>query len=35
MGIAKQYYASLKVDEIKECKLIHFYHKVCKQNNLI
>lgn len=33
MDVAKQYYARLKVDEIKECKLINFYHRVCKQNN--
>jgi len=33
MVVAKQYYARLKVDEIKECKLISSYHRVCKQNN--
>lgn len=33
MDVAKQYYARLKVDEIKECKLINSYHRVCKQNN--
>jgi hypothetical protein len=33
MDIAKQYYAMLRVDEIKECKQINTYHMVCKQNN--
>jgi hypothetical protein len=33
MDIAKQYYARLKVDEIKECKQINNYHRVCKQNH--
>jgi len=32
MDVAKQYYARLKVDEIKECKLISSYHRYCKQN---
>lgn len=35
MNVAKQYYARLKVDEIKECKLISSYHRVCKQNNTL
>ena len=33
MDVAKQYYARLKVDEIKECKSISSYHRVCKQNS--
>ena len=33
MDFVKQYSARLKVDEIKECKLISSYHRVCKQNN--
>jgi ribosomal protein L10 len=33
MDVAKRYYARLKVNEIKECKLINAYHRVCKQNN--
>jgi hypothetical protein len=33
MEVAKQYYVRLKVDEIKECKLINSYHRVCKQNS--
>ena len=33
MDIAKQYYVRLKADEIKECKLISSYHRVCRQNN--
>jgi len=33
MDVAKQYYARLKVDEIKECKLVSSYHRVCKQNS--
>jgi hypothetical protein len=33
MDVAKQYYARLKVDEIKECKLISSYHRVYKQLN--
>jgi hypothetical protein len=33
MDIAKQYYVRLKVDEIKECKLISSNHRVCKQNS--
>jgi hypothetical protein len=32
MDVAKQYYAWLKVDEIKECKSVSSYHQVCKQN---
>jgi hypothetical protein len=31
--VAKQYYARLRVDKIKECKWINTYHKVCKHNN--
>jgi hypothetical protein len=33
MDVAKQYYARLKADEIKECKLISSYHRLCRQNN--
>jgi len=33
MDVAKRYYARLKVNEIKECKIINSYHRVCKQNN--
>jgi len=33
MDVAKRYYAMVKVNEIKECKPISFYHTVCKQNN--
>jgi hypothetical protein len=33
MDVAKQYYARLKIDRIKECKLINSYHRVSKQNN--
>jgi len=33
IDVAKQCYARLKVDEIKECKLISSYHRVYKQNN--
>jgi hypothetical protein len=33
MDVAKQYYARLRVDEIKECKQINTYHTFCKQNN--
>ena len=33
MDVAKWYYARLKVNEIKECKIINSYHRVCKQNN--
>jgi hypothetical protein len=33
MDVAKQYYARLKVDEIKERKLISSYHRICKQKN--
>jgi len=33
MDVAKRYYARLKVNEIKEYKLISSYHRVCKQNN--
>jgi hypothetical protein len=33
MDIAKQYYARLKADEIKECKLISSYHRICRQYN--
>ena len=31
--IAKQYYARLNGDKIKERKRINSYHRVCKQNN--
>jgi len=33
MDVAKQYYFRLNVDEIKECKSISSYHRVCKQNS--
>jgi hypothetical protein len=35
MDIAKQYYARLKADEIKDCKLFSNTHRVCKQNHPI
>jgi hypothetical protein len=35
MDVAKQYYARLRADEIKECKLISPYHRVCKQSHPI
>ena len=31
MDIAKRYYTKLKVNELKECKLISFHHRICKQ----
>jgi len=33
MDVAKRYYARLKVNEIKECKLISSHYRVCKQNS--
>jgi hypothetical protein len=33
MDVAKLYYARLKVNEIKECKIINSHYRVCKQNN--
>ena len=33
IDVAKQYCVRLKVDEIKECKLISSYHRLCKQNS--
>jgi len=33
MDVAIRYYARLKVNEIKECKIINSYHRMCKQNN--
>jgi hypothetical protein len=33
MGVVKQCYARLRVDEFKECKVIDNYHYVCKQNH--
>jgi hypothetical protein len=33
LDVAKQYYARLKAERIKECKWINTYHMVCKQNN--
>ena len=33
MDVAKQYYVRFRVDEIKECKLIDSYHRLCKQNH--
>jgi hypothetical protein len=33
MDVVKQYYARLRVDEFKECKVIDNYHYVCKQNH--
>lgn len=35
MDVAKQYYARLKADEIKECKSISSKHRVCKQSHPI
>jgi hypothetical protein len=35
MDVAKRYYARLKVNEIKECKIINSHYRVCKQNNPI
>jgi hypothetical protein len=35
MDVAKQYYAQLRADELKECKLVSPYHRVCKQNHPI
>jgi hypothetical protein len=33
MDVAKQYYTRLRANEIKECKRINTYNRVCKQNN--
>ena len=33
MDTAKRYYAKLRVNEFKECKLITVRHRVCKQNS--
>jgi hypothetical protein len=33
MDVAKQYYVRFRVDEIKKCKLIDSYHRVCTQNH--
>jgi len=33
MDVAKRYYASLKVNEIKECELINSPYRVCRQNS--
>jgi hypothetical protein len=33
MDTEKRFYTRLRVDEIKECKLISNYHCVCKQNH--
>ena len=33
MDVAKRYYARLKVNEIKECKIISSHYRVCKQNS--
>jgi hypothetical protein len=33
MDVAKWYYARLKANEIKECKLLNSHYRVCKQNN--
>lgn len=30
IDVAKQYQARLKLDEIKECRLINSYNRVCK-----
>jgi len=35
MDVAKRYYARLKVNKIKECKLINSHYRVCKQNNQV
>jgi len=31
MDVAKRYYTKLKVSELKECKLISYHHRICKQ----
>jgi hypothetical protein len=33
MDTARQYFAKLRADEIKECKQIDSYHRVCKQKH--
>ena len=33
MDVAKRYYTTLKVNEIKECKLVRSEHRACKQKN--
>jgi hypothetical protein len=35
MDIAKQYYARLRVDEFKECKLMDNNHQLCKTKNYL
>jgi hypothetical protein len=35
MDSPRQYFAKLKADEIKECKQIDSYHRVCKQRHPI
>jgi hypothetical protein len=35
MDMAKQYYVRLRADEIKECKLVSPYHRVCERNHPI
>jgi hypothetical protein len=35
MDTARQYFAKLRADEIKECKQIDSYHRVCKQKHLL
>jgi hypothetical protein len=32
MDVAKQYYARLRADKFKECKLMDYNHRLCKQN---
>jgi hypothetical protein len=31
MDVAKRYYTKLKVSELKDCKLISYHHRICKQ----
>ena len=31
LDVAKRYYTNIKVSELKECKLISYHHRICKQ----
>jgi hypothetical protein len=31
MNVAKRFYTKLKASELKECKLISYHHRICKQ----
>jgi len=33
MDVAKKYYTKLKVSELKDCKLISYHHRICKQTS--